>query len=154
MRALSAEWWGHHRERQSCWHPDRLDEALHDIATMQREIQQLQQELAQQHDNTPTAVTITATNQEGHTMTTYAPGATATFTAVANNAEGQPVTDTYTWATTVGTIVDGADTTTVTISDAPLGDLTVTATDLNGITGSVTVTIADQTPASVTVTAS
>jgi hypothetical protein len=41
------------------WHRDRLDEALEDIATMQREITELQQELAAQHDTTPTQITLT-----------------------------------------------------------------------------------------------
>lgn len=86
-------------------------------------------------------------------MASFAPGATITFTAASANAKSQPVADSYTWATTAGSIVPGADSTTVTISDAPLGDVTVTATDPNGLAGSVTVTVADQTPASVTVTA-
>jgi hypothetical protein len=137
----------------ACWHPGRLDEAFEDIHRMEAEILQLQQELAAQHATTPAVITITPTDQEGNIVTTYAPGQTATFTAVSDNAENQPVADTYTWSTTAGTIVPGADTTTVTISDAPLGDLTVTATDPAGLSGTVTVTIADQTPASVTVTA-
>ena len=83
----------------------------------------------------------------------FAPGAVITFTAVSANAEHVAVADTYTWTATAGTIVPGADSTTVTISDAPLGDVTVTATDPAGLAGSVTVTVADPTPASVTVTA-
>lgn len=101
MRALSADWWSHHRQRMTCWHPDRLNEALADIAVMQREITELQQELAQQHDTTPTAVHITATDQEGNTMTTYAPGQTATFTATSTNTEGATVADTTPTAVTV-----------------------------------------------------
>lgn len=149
MRALEAEWFAEHRQRMACWHHGRLDEALRDIALMQREIEQLQQENASR----PASVHVTA-SQEGHTMSSFAPGQTITFTAVSDNAENVVVADTYSWSTTAGTIVPGADTTTVTISDAPLGDLTVTATDPAGLSGSVVATVADQTPASVTVTAS
>lgn len=150
MRALSSEWFTHHRARMACWHHDRIDEALDDIRRMEAEIL----ELLEQRSTTPTHVTVTATDQEGNTMSTFAPGQTITFTAASANAEGVAVTDTYTWATTAGTIVDGTDSTIVTISDAPLGDLTVTATDPAGLAGSVTVTVADDTPTTVTVTAS
>jgi hypothetical protein len=149
MRGLTAEWFTHHRSRMACWHHERPEEALEDIRRMEAEIL----ELLEQRSTTPTSISI-YTTLEGAPMTTFAPGQTITFTAVSDNAEGQPVADTYTWSTTTGTIVDGADSTTVTISDAPLGDLTVTATDPTGLTGEVTVTVADQTPASVTVTAS
>jgi hypothetical protein len=57
--ALTPEWFSHHRNRMANWHRDRLDEALEDIATMQREITELQQELAAQHDTTPTQITLT-----------------------------------------------------------------------------------------------
>lgn len=161
MKALSSEWFQEHRGRMACWHHDDLSQIRHDLATMQHEIDQLEAELAAQHDTTPTAVTITATNQEGTPMTTYAPGATITFTAATVNAEQQPLaTDTngqpftYTWTASAGTIVPGPDTTTITISDAPLGDVTATATDNAGFSGQTTATVADQTPAGVTVTAS
>lgn len=110
-------------------------------------------------DTRPVSVTVTA-SQRGTSMTDFAPGATITFSAATDNAEGvalatdatgQPFT--YTWTASAGTIVAGADTTTITISDAPLGEVTVTATDNAGFAGSVTVTVADQTPTSVTVTA-
>lgn len=156
MKALEADWFARHRSRMACWHPDRLDEALRDIAAMQQEIQQLQHELA----GHPASVHITA-SQEGHTMSDFAPGTTITFTAATLNAEGVPLTTdtngqpfTYTWTTTAGTIAPGPDTTTITISDAPLGDVTATATDNAGFTGQTTATVADQTPATVTVTAS
>lgn len=150
MHAFTAEWFSHHRERMACWHHERPHDALEDIRRMEAEIL----ELLEQRSTTPTRITITPTDQEGNIVTTFAPGQTATFTAVSDNAEGAPVADTYTWSTTAGTIVPGADDTSITISDAPLGDLTVTATDPAGLTGTVTVTIADQTPASITVTAS
>lgn len=147
--ALTADWFTHHRERMTHWHRDRLEEVLADIAVMQQEIEQLQHEQAGQ----PASVTVTAT-LEGQTMSSFAPGATITFTAASTNKEDITVTDTYTWTTTAGTIVPGTDDTTVTISDAPLGDFTVTATDPASLTGSTTVTVADQTPTTVTVTAS
>lgn len=84
----------------------------------------------------------------------FAPGATITFTAVSDNAEGMAVADTYTWTATAGTIVAGADSSTVTISDAPLGDVTATAMDPLGLAASGTATVADLTPATVTVTVS
>jgi hypothetical protein len=138
---------GHARRRHQC-----------DFNELERDLEALDGELravlahCQPCGDRPAAVTVTAT-LEGQPMSSFAPGATITFTAVSDNAEQQPVADTYTWATTAGTIVSGADSTTITISDAPLGDVTVTATDPAGLAGSVTVTVADQTPASVTVTA-
>jgi hypothetical protein len=153
MRAFEASWFSHHRERMACWHRDRLAEALEDVRRMEAEILELEQEIVNQRSTTPTHVHVTA-SLEGAPMSSFAPGQTITFTAVSDNAEGLAVADAYTWATTAGTVVDGADSTSITISDAPLGDLTVTATDPAGISGTVTVTIADTTPASVTVTAS
>lgn len=150
MHALTAEWFTAHRERMACWHHERPHDALEDIRRMEAEIL----ELLEQRSTTPSRVTITPTDQEGNIVTTYAPGATATFTATSTNAEGAPVADTYTWTATTGTIVPGADDTTITISDAPVGDLTVTATNPAALSNSVTVTIADSTPASITVTAS
>lgn len=58
-KALSPDWFAHHRERMSCWHHDRLDEVLQDLDVMQAEILELQQELATEHDTTPTAITLT-----------------------------------------------------------------------------------------------
>lgn len=127
-----------------------------DFGELERALEALEADLRRAlhhcHASTPTRVTVTAT-QEGHTTMSFAPGKPITFTAVSDNTENVPVTDTYTWTTTAGTIVPGADSTTVTISDAPLGDTTVTATDPAGHAGAVTVTVADQTPATVTVTA-
>lgn len=139
----------------------RLSGARHqcDFAELERTLLRLERELhdAFRHchhhhhpDDRPASITVTTLGD----IVSFAPGQTITFTAASENAEQQPVADTYTWTTTAGTIVDGADSNTVTISDAPLGDLTVTATDPAGLSGSVTVTVADQTPASVTVTAS
>lgn len=156
MRALSSQWFAAHRERMACWHHDDLGQILEDVEQIKHEVW----ELIQLQLHIPANVTVTATDQEGNTMSTFAPGATITFTAATVNAEGTPLaTDadgnpfTYTWATTAGTIAPGADTSVITISDAPLGDLTVTATDPAGLAGTVTVTVADQTPVAVTVTA-
>lgn len=141
--------------RHLCHHRLHADfaEIERHLDLLQREVEQLT-ELARANDRAPAHVTVRSTDTKGTPMSTFAPGATITFTAVSDNAEGAPVADSYTWTTTAGTIVDGADTTTITISDAPVGDVTVTATDALGISGSVTVTVADSTPVSVTVTAS
>jgi hypothetical protein len=136
------------RRRHQCDFPE-LERALEQF---ERELREALRHCHGQPQPRAAIITITAT-QEGNPMSSFAPGATITFTAASDNAEGQPVTDTYTWSTTAGTIVPGADTTTVTISDAPVGDVTVTATDPAGLQGAVTVTVADQTPTTVTVTA-
>lgn len=139
---------GHIGRRHQCDFP----ELVRAVENLEAEVRQLLERCPGQ--TTPATITVTPTDQEGNIVSSFAPGAIITFTAVSDNAEQQPVADTYTWATTAGTIVSGADSTTVTISDAPLGDVTVTATDPAGLSGSVTVTVADQTPATVTVTAS
>ena len=121
----------------------------HHVRELEREVAELE---TWRHRYEPVRITI-HTDPRNTTMA-FAPGATITFTATSQNRENVDVPDTYEWTTTAGTIVPGPDSTTVTVSDAPLGDLTVTATDPLGIAGSVTVTVADQTPAVVTVTAS
>lgn len=103
-------------------------------------------------DTRPASITLTATSQ-GATMGTYAPGATIDLTADVKNAEQQDITDAVTWNTTAGTITpDAANPLKATLTGAPLGDTTVTATTSNGIAAEDTVTVADQTPASITVT--
>lgn len=122
----------------------------HEITGLQALIAEL---LRRTPDLTPAHVHVTV---KGNPMS-FAPGATITFTAASANNTGLTVPDTYTWTTTAGTIVPGADTTVITISDAPLGDVTATATDPLGLAGSGTATVAevvDETPASVTVTVS
>lgn len=101
---------------------------------------------------TPASITLTATPQ-GDTMGTYAPGATIALTADVKNAEQQDITDAVVWSTSAGTIAaDPANPLKATLTGAPLGDTTVTATTSNGISATDTVTVADQTPASITVT--
>lgn len=126
-----------------------FDELARRLAELERDMRQA---LAHCHASTPARVTITATSK-GVTMGTYAPGATVDLTADVKNAEGQDVTDPVTWATTAGTIsADPTNPLKATLTGAPLGDTTVTATTSNGIAGTDTVTVADQTPASITVT--
>lgn len=104
------------------------------------------------NSNTPASITITAT-QGGTTMGTYAPGAPIALTADVKNAEQQDITDAVTWSATAGTIsADPSNPLKATLTGAPLGDTTVTATTSNGIPATDTVTVADQTPASITVT--
>lgn len=154
---FSSEWFAEHREHLGWWKHGNERRILDYLAELQAEVQQL---LDAQQDK-PSKVTVTTSNQ-GEPVSSFAPGAPITFTAATDNAEGQPLaTDangqpfTYTWTASAGTIVPGPDTTTITISDAPLGDVTATATGTLGLPpGSVTATVADQTPASVSVTAS
>lgn len=123
---------------------------------LERHVRELEREVADleawKRRYEPTHITI-HTHTEGTTMS-FAPGATITFTATSQNAESVDVPDTYEWTTTAGTIVPGPDSSTITISDAPLGDVTVTATDPLGLSGNITATVADPTPVTVTVTAS
>jgi hypothetical protein len=137
-----------HARRHSCC----SQEVERHLDELQAEVDQLLA-LARANDRAPARIHVTVTT-EGNTMTTFAPGAPITFTAGSDNAENQPVADTYTWTSTAGTIVPGPDSTTITISDAPLGDVTATATDPLGIAGSATATVADQTPTVVNVTVS
>jgi UDP-N-acetylglucosamine enolpyruvyl transferase len=131
-----------------------LDQLQDEIADEQNTLTHIRAQLAEllrrTPDRVPTHVTVTT---EGNLMS-YAPGQTITFTAVSNNAEGFPVADQYTWTVSAGTPIAGPDSSSITVSDAPLGDVTATATDLLGLAGSVTVSVVDQTPATVTVTAS
>jgi len=86
-------------------------------------------------------------------MGTYAPGAPIDLTADVKNAEQQDITDQVSWSTTAGTVTpDATNPLKAVLTDAPLGDTTVTATTSNGIAATDTVTVADQTPASITVT--
>jgi hypothetical protein len=159
MRALTADWWDHHRSRMACWHHDRLDDVIREMAEMQAEICELQQELAAQHDTTPTAGTITATTKDGTMTDTYAPGQTIYLTAGNfTNTEGAPVTGTVTgtWTADQGTVtqnpnnpdkaqIDGATT---------LGDINATFTADTGLVLTYQATIADQTPTAGTITGS
>ena len=145
--ALTPEWFAHHRERMSLWHHSRLDEALADIAVMQTEIEQLQQQLAAQ----PAAVTITATS-EGLVMPQFPQNATIDLTADVKNAEQVDIPDVVAWTTTGGTLTPNpTDSRTATLVNTPLGDTTVTATTSNGLAATYTVTTVDSVPASITV---
>ena len=144
---FTADWWTHHRERQQqCWRHDNLAEVLTDLAEIEQQVQEL---LAAQQARI-TTVTVTATQGD---IVSKNLGDTITFTAASTDAAGNPVTDTYEWTTTAGTIAPGPDSTTITISDAPVGDVTATATDPSGVSGSATETVTDAV-ATVTVTAS
>lgn len=158
MRALSGDWFAHHRERMACWHHDRLDEALHDIRRMEAEITELQQELAQQRSTTPATVTITARDKDGTMTDTYAPGATIYLTATVTNAEGTPLTGIAgTWATDQGTITQNPNNPQeATLVNAPVGQFNVTFTTTGDtvVGSSYPGTVADQAPATVTITGS
>lgn len=72
--------------------------------------------------------------------------------AVGLNAAGVPVPGvTFDYATTAGTLVANADGTEV-LTNAPIGDVTVTATAPNGVSGQATGTVVDSVVTSVQVT--
>jgi hypothetical protein len=97
---------------------------------------------------------ITVTPEENSVSNTYPLGSSPKFTAAVANAEGAALPGTpVSWTSTAGTIsADPNNPAVATLANAPLGDVTVTATTENGVSGSDTVTIVDNTPASVTVT--
>lgn len=144
---FTPEFFAEHREHLGWWRPGNERRILDYLAELQAEVEQL---LADQQARI-TTVTVTATT--GESIVSKNLGDTITFTAASTDKDGNPVADTYTWTATAGTIVPGADSTTITISDAPVGDVTATATDPSGISGSATETVVDA-PATVTVTAS
>lgn len=154
MKALSPDWWDHHRRRMSCWHHDDLHQVLQDLDIMQAEIEQLLAE----RSTRPTAGHITATTKDGTMSDTYAPGATIYLTAGDfTNAENQPLTGPVpgTWASDQGTITanpNNADE--ATLVNAPLGTVNVTFTADSGLVLTYQATIADQTPTAGTVTGS
>lgn len=152
--ALTAEWFTHHRERMSRWHRDDLKQILEDLATMQAEIQQLQQQLA----GHPASGTITATTKDGTVTDTYAPGTTIYLTAGSFlNAEGAPITGTVpgTWASDQGTITaNPANADEAQLVNVPLGTAVVTFTTTGGLVLNYTAVVADQTPVSGVITGS
>jgi len=134
-------WFDHHRRRLHHWRHDNLLQVLEDIRDLEAQILAALQG--------PVTVTV----HHGGTMGTYAPGTPIKFTAQAENAEAQPVTTTFSWTASAGTITaDDPTGATATLVNAPIGDVTVTATADNGVQGSDTATVADQTVVTVTVT--
>lgn len=128
-------------------------------AELQRHLERLARHLPDrccQHQcgNEPAHITLTAsTSPEGTPMASYALGAPVYLTAAVANAEQTPITDAVTWSASAGTVTaDPANPLWATLADAPLGDVTVTATTSNGLTATDTVTIVDNTPATVSLT--
>lgn len=103
---------------------------------------------------TPASITLTASDiPGGPPMSSYPAGATVYLTAAVTNAESVPVPDAVTWSASAGTITaDSTNPEWANLVNAPLGDVTVTATTSNGIQATDTVTIVDSTPAAITVT--
>lgn len=104
--------------------------------------------------NRPAHITLTASASPGGTpMSSYALGAPVYLTAAVTNAEQTPITDTVSWSASAGTVTaDPSNPLWATLVNAPLGDVTVTATTSNGIAAQDTVTIVDNTPAAITLT--
>jgi len=122
------------------------------IITLEHELHAVLQHCHHRPDTRPASIPVTASH-EGAPMATYTPGTPVDFTADVKNAELQDITDQVTWSTTAGTLTPDADNPLVAhLTDAPLGDVTVTATTSNGIPASDTATFADQTPASISLT--
>lgn len=96
------------------------------------------------------AVRLILTFHEGADMADrYAAGSPVPVSVKPLNREGEQVPDTVTWTVSSGTVTEESpDTLGVTIVNADLGTLTVTATDPNGISTSGSVEIYDGTPAS------
>lgn len=146
---------GHVHRRHQC-----------DFAEVQREIDTLEAEVqvllrrpchCGQTGGAPATVTVTLHTEENSSMsdTTFKPGQIIYAQAVVDNAEGTALTDSGTWSTTAGTIapLDGSPGW-ASIVGAPDGDMTVTYTASNGVSGEADGTVSDDVPASVTVTLS
>ncbi|HZP14624.1 MAG TPA: hypothetical protein VFA96_02290 [Nocardioides sp.] len=97
---------------------------------------------------------VTVTTLEDSVSNTYPLGSSPRLAAAVANAEGVPLPGTpVSWTASAGTLVtDPSNPDVRLLTNAPLGDVTVTATTDNGVSGSDTITIVDNTPASVTVT--
>lgn len=97
---------------------------------------------------------VTVTPLEGSMSNTYPLGVPIKFAAAVANGEGGALPGTpVTWSATSGTVsADPANPAVATLVNAPIGDVTVTATTENGVTGSDTVTVIDNVPATVSVT--
>lgn len=74
-----------------------------------------------------------------------------TITATVTNAAGLNVPDSLSWTATAGTINPAADTLSATLVNAPVGPVTVNATD-GTLTASVDFDVVDETPAALSLT--
>lgn len=122
---------------------------------LDRTFQRLEHHLAGHcRHNRPAHITLTASpSPGGPPMSSYAQGAPVYLTAAVTNAEQAPISDAVSWSASAGTVTaDPANPLWATLVNAPLGDVTVTATTSNGIQASDTVTIVDNTPAAITLT--
>jgi len=137
------------RDHALCHRHRELEAELRELEV---ELLVLERDLAYCRAFLPAHVTVTP--EESSVPNTYPLGSSPKFTAAVANAEGAPLPGTpVSWTATAGTIsADPANPGVATLANAPLGDVTVTATTENGIAGSDTVTLVDNTPASVTVT--
>lgn len=140
---------GRVRDHARCHRYRDLDIELREIAA---ELERIEHDLAYCRVFLPAHVTVTP--EESSLSNTYPLGSSPRFTAAVANAEGAALPGTpVNWSATAGTIsADPANPGVATLVNAPLGDVTVTATTDNGVSGSDMITIVDNTPASVTVT--
>lgn len=106
------------------------------------------------HDTVATVIVSFSVNGVPMSDPTQLPEGDIQVQAVGLNAAGVPVPGiTFDYATTTGTLVANPDGTEV-LTNAPVGDVTVTATAPNGISGQATGTVVDSVVASVQVTLS
>jgi hypothetical protein len=132
-------------------HHDADTEILRRLARLEEDIER---RCCDHECDAPAHITLTAsTSPEGTPMASYTLGVPVYFTAAVENAEQVPVADALSWSATAGTVsADPANPLWATLVNAPLGDVTVTATTSNGLTATDTVTIVDNVPATVSLT--
>lgn len=137
------------RDHARCHRYRELDIELREL---EAELLVIERDLAYCRDLIPVHVTVTPLEES--VSNTYPLGSSPRFTAAVANAEGAVLPGTpVSWTATAGTLVsDPTNPDARILTNAPLGDVTVTATTDNGVSGSDTITIVDSTPASVTVT--
>lgn len=138
------------RDHARCHRHRELDIELRELA---EELRAIERDLSYVRAQIPAHVTVT--NLEASVSNTYPLGSTPKFAAAVANAENVPLPGTpVTWSSSAGTLVSdpGGDPDVRVLTNAPIGDVTVTATTENGVAGEDTVTIVDNTPATVTVT--
>lgn len=154
MKALTGEWFAHHRGRMACWHHDRPHDALEDIRRMEAEIL----ELLEQRKTTPATATITAYRQDGTMSDTYKLGDPIYLSVDVRNAEGDALTGVEgNWTVSSGTLsVNPNNPQEATVVSATAGEFDANWTSADGtITApQYTAAVVDGTPASASISGS
>ncbi len=102
----------------------------------------------------PANIHLTASHTPGGPpVSSYPTGAPVYLTAKVTNAEDVALADPVSWSASAGTLTaDPSNPLWATLTDAPLGEVTVTVVASNGIEATDTVTVVDNTPAAITLT--